>query len=286
MSSPTIEERFALLESQLAAATAAASGNRVDSYRAPKLPAFYKNDPATWFGQVEATFRNARITSQTTMADTVIAGLDSDTAAIISDLIMSPDPVAPYTRIKERIIATFSTSAEAKLRKLLKGQVAAHGKPSHTLALMRNLNNGSCPDNVLRSIFLDLMPEQCRTILAVSKCEELQDLALLADKIVEAVEPVAVHAVAAGPSKPCSISERVDQLARDLARLTTLVERGHQSRSRNRSVGRKAADNRPRNRSRSRDPAGICRLHAKYGDRAFRCIKPCAWSGPPPAPEN
>ncbi|XP_076282231.1 uncharacterized protein LOC143209861 [Lasioglossum baleicum] len=233
---------------------------------------------------VEATFRNARITSQTTMADTVIAGLDTDAAAIISDLIMCPDPVAPYTRIKERIISTFSTSAEAKLRKLLKGQVAANGKPSHTLATMRNLNNGSCPDNVLGSIFLDLMPEQCRAILAASKYDDLQELASLADTIVETIDPAAVNAVAAGKSRPCSMQEQVDQLSRDVAKFFALVDGRHRSRAR--SASRGAADNPLRRRSRSRDPAGLCRLHAKYGDRAFRCIKPCAWSGTPPTSEN
>ncbi|XP_076660154.1 uncharacterized protein LOC143363460 [Halictus rubicundus] len=227
MSQPTPEDRIARLEAELEAARellnarsasdADAFANRVDSYRAPKLPAFFKNDPALWFGQVEASFRNARITSQTTMADTVIAGLDADTASVISDLILSPDPVAPYNRIKERIISTLSTSAETKLRQLLKGQVASHGKPSHILSLMRNLNNGACADNVLKSIFFDLLPEQCRAILVASKHDDLQEMALLADKIVETIQPASasVLAAAADVSRPGSMQEQLDKLFRE-----------------------------------------------------------------------
>ena len=94
---------------------------RIDSYRAPKLPAFYKRDPVLWFAQVEALFRNAKITGQDTKADTVIAVLDADAAAVISDLILAPDPNRPYDNLKERMIVAFSASAETKLRQLLKG---------------------------------------------------------------------------------------------------------------------------------------------------------------------
>ncbi|XP_076298696.1 uncharacterized protein LOC143217888 [Lasioglossum baleicum] len=282
MSLPSIDERIAQLEAKLAAHREAASSSSTDSYRAPKLPVFFKREPKIWFGQVEATFRNARITSQTAMADALIAGLDSETAVVISDLIITPDPVAPYTRIKERIMAMFFT--ESDLRQLLKGLVASHGKPSDTLAIMRSLNNGVYPESVLRSIFLDLMAEQCRAILAASTSDDLQELALLADKIFETINSAAVHAGAAATTRSSSIQEQIDQLTREVASLKASNKRA--SRSRQRNFSQSADGSRSRRHSRSRDPSGFCRIHAKYGERAIRCIKPCAWSGLRRAPGN
>ena len=171
---------------------------RLDAYRAPKLPQFYKTDPTLWFGQVEATFRNANITVQLTKADTVIAALDADAAAVISNLIHAPDREKPYDKIKERMLATFSASAESKLRQLLKGQFATDGKPSLFLARMRNNNHGAaCSDAVLKSIFIESLPVQCRGILVASKLTSLQEIAELADTVVEAMQPARpeIHAV-------------------------------------------------------------------------------------------
>ena len=95
---------------------------RVDHYRVPKMPPFIRNDPGLWFLQVERTLRVARIVADETKADTVVAALDADAIAIIRDiLLIEPPPANQYHLIKERIINAFATSAESKLRRLLKG---------------------------------------------------------------------------------------------------------------------------------------------------------------------
>ena len=160
----TVEEQLAKMRQQIETLQRENGGNdipdqdqllRLDAYRAPKLPPFYKKDPTLWFAQVEATFRNAKITGQLTQADTVITALDPDAAAVISDLIHAPDREKLYDKIKERMLAAFFVSAESKLRQLLKGQFATDGKPSLFLARMRNNNHGAaCSDTVLKSIFI------------------------------------------------------------------------------------------------------------------------------------
>lgn len=65
-----------------------------------------------------------------------------------------------YQRIKDTLISTFSASFEAQIRQLLKGKILNSGKPSHILARIRNLSNGKCSDDVLRTIFLDQLPAQ------------------------------------------------------------------------------------------------------------------------------
>lgn len=46
---------------------------RLDSYRDPKFPQFFRSNPQLGFGQVEASFRNCRISARKTMVDTIIA---------------------------------------------------------------------------------------------------------------------------------------------------------------------------------------------------------------------
>ena len=159
----------------------------IESYRIPKIPTFFRDDPALWFLQIEASFRNARITQDRTKADIVIAALDYEVIPSVRDLISAlPQPDDLYERIKERLVATFSVSAEKRLRQLLKGEVLTDGKPSLTLYRLRNLNDIRCSDAVIKSIFLEQLPSQCRAILASANVEDLQKLAELADQDDEA----------------------------------------------------------------------------------------------------
>lgn len=251
-------------------------------YRAPKISPFFKADPALWFIQVEASLRNAGITNQITMADTVIAHLDIEAVALISDLVATPAPNNQYNIVKERIISTFAVSAEAKLRQLLKGQVTLDGKPSQILARMRNLSGSTCNDSVLRSIFLESLPEQCRAVVAASKSESLQDLAQLADTIMDAYGQSPQYSAISSAVVPSSGSASSQAIASSsttsvLERLIEEIQKlSTQVRSRSRSRGR-SDNSSPRQRSRSRSSDGLCRIHRKYGDKAKHCVKPCSW---------
>ena len=104
-------------------------------------------------------------------------------------LELEPKPADIYSQIKDRLIKSFSVSAETHLRKLLRGEVISEGKPSLLLTRLRALNDGSCTDAVIKSVFLEQMPSQVRAILALSNVEDLQELANLADKIYELSQP-------------------------------------------------------------------------------------------------
>ena len=88
---------------------------------------------------------------------------------------------------------------------ILKGEVLTDGKPSLFLCRMRNLNDGTCSDTVIRSIFLEQLPSQTRAILTSTKIDDLQELAELADEIVQVSNPhntyvAAVSTDTSGPS--------------------------------------------------------------------------------------
>ena len=170
--------------------SASVENQRADVYRAVKLPKFFKEDPTSFFIVAETAFRRAHIRTEATKADYLIASLDRDLVPHIRHITeVEPRPADIYTQIKNRLISGFSISAETRLRRLLRGEVISDGKPSLLLTRLRALNDGSCSDAILKSVFLEQMPSHVRAILAMSNVEDLQELANLADKVSEASQP-------------------------------------------------------------------------------------------------
>ncbi|XP_076383969.1 uncharacterized protein LOC143261351 [Megalopta genalis] len=168
----------------------AAALDKIESYRSPKIPAFYREDPTLWFAMVESTFRTSHITAESTMADSIARELDYEIAATVRDLCLKV-PCLPnvYTLIKERIIAMYGQFSEANLCRLLKGQVLTDGRPSLTLARLKNLNNGACDDGVLMSLFMELIQPAHRPILASTVISDPDKLASVADRLYEYAGP-------------------------------------------------------------------------------------------------
>jgi len=164
---------------------------------------------------------------------------------------------------------------------LLKGQVGFEGKPTHFVAHLRRLNGGMCNDTVLKSILFEQLPETCRGILAASKSEDLQELAELADVIIEQLEPsqssIATIKKPAPANDASNVQSQIDQITKDLADLKVLLNKRF-SRSRSRTPSRSA---RQGSSSRNRDKSGLCWRHKRFGANAHKCEQPCSWPAPP-----
>ena len=160
--------------------------SQISTYRVPKIPPFWRNNPETWFMQVEATFRISNCKTDRTKADYLISALDSEIVDQIGDLISENPPATGYYQsLKDRILSIFSISPEARLRQLLKGQTLGDRKPSQLLNHMRKLSSNQCNATVLRSLFLEQLPESQRAILVAINEPDLQKVAEIADKIAD-----------------------------------------------------------------------------------------------------
>ena len=119
---------------------------------------------------------------------------DHDLISHIKHILeLEPKPHDLYSRIKTRLIASFSILAETRLRRLLRGEVISEGKSPLLLTRLRALNDGCCTDTIIKSVFLEQMSSHIRAILAMSNVEDLQELANLADKVSEASQPLNYH---------------------------------------------------------------------------------------------
>jgi len=244
----------------------------IETARTVKLPPFWKENPALWFAQIEAAFVIARITGDETRFRYTIVNLDQSTLPFVSDILASPPAQGRYETLKARLIASFGETTESKLRRLLRGQEFTDEKPSNVLQRLRNLAQGQCNDSVLGTIFIEHLPENVRTILAISETTDLNKLAAQADKILEVSRPNLatitanqVTQVAAG-NELRDLKQAIEELTRETARM------------RFRGEHRNAQEERPRSLSRARRRRlDLCFYHRRFGEKARNCEDPCAW---------
>lgn len=261
-----------------------------------KLPPFWRASPELWFFQIESQFQVHHISSDATKYHLVVATLDHDTIADVSDIIRSPPASDKYSAIKAAILARLTDSPDAQLHKLLTGLELGDKRPSQLLRHMRSLAGTRVGDDVLRVKWLDLLPTQTRRMLLLIKGQTLEELAAVADEahdigpsiMAASFQPSLVSTPTSGHSSPDQPSDLVAQelaaLRQAIVQLTSLTRDVLQLQSNGGSQrGRSATRSNQQSRSRSFTPGpnartGLCWHHTKHGALAVRCKQPCTFT--------
>ena len=253
-----------------------------------KLPPFWPNDPAVWFAQIEAQFDTRGITSQSTKYYYVVASLQPEIAEVLRDLLLQPPTKDEYDTIKAELITRTSTSEQRRLHQLLISEELGDRKPSQLLRRMKQLlGERSLEASIFRTLFLQRLPTTVQSILATSDGVGIEQLALIADKIMEVSTGPSVQAVSQPkPVESTTQTSEVGELRAMVAKLSTQVgSLAQQLSDRGRSPSRGGASGgfgrgRPRSRSSSRrreynENCGMCWYHWCFADKAKKCNKPC-----------
>ena len=197
-----------------------------------KLPLFWRNDPTIWFARVEAQFQTRQITSQLTKFSYVVSSLQPEIAQEVRDLLISPPAENPYDNLKIELVKRTSESEQKRLHQLLISEELGDKKPSQLLRRMKQLlGENNLEDKILRQLFLQRLPQNVQLILASSSdALDLEQLALIADKILEVAVPHSVSTVNVGAaatqltSVPQSFDSRLGELQSQVSQLTMLVQ--------------------------------------------------------------
>ena len=240
-----------------------------------KLPPFWASDPEVWFAQVEAHFTTRRITAQKTRFDYVVASLSPEIATEIRDLILKPPESNPYNVLKEQLIKRTASSKQRRFQQLFNLEDLGDRKPTQLLRRMQQLvgDRAEVTDGAfLRELFLQRLPPNVRMVLAsTSTTVSLEELAELADKIVE----VAIPTVSATttPQPYSQLLSELEQLRTEVKRLQQSVQTrsrqprgGFTSRSRQSSPAPSQASDAP-----------VCWYHQTFGEAARKCNPPCSF---------
>ncbi|CAI5673605.1 unnamed protein product [Oreochromis niloticus] len=221
-----------------------------------KLPDFWLHDPPSWFVHVEAQFALRGISADDTKYHHVVASLDP----------LDPPAQGKYAALKGLLLRRYALSDAERAEQLLNLSGLGGGT---ALELMENMLSLLGPDDggfLFVHLFLRQPPAAVRAVLANSPLLPAKDycsLAEEADRILLASRTFDVHALAtdssAAPSTPPPASPGAS------APLLTagIATRRHLRKS-------------------------ICFYHQRFGNRAHRCLPPCAFTaqgnGPASAP--
>lgn len=245
------------------------------------LPKFNSTNPDLWFTQVERCFRLNGVVNDVDKFDHVLVQLDGDVMLSVEDLAVTPPENDKFKTLKDRLIATFAQTAESKLRRMLRGEDAAGKRPSAILAHMKHLASGQCGAAVLRSLFLEKMPESIRPVLVVSEVDDLDKLAAMADKMVQATN-MHISRVDSSSSSTFSQPPPTLQSTNDPMNQAIIdaIKTGFSQLQRSRS-GHRRSISRPRraySNENNKSDSTLCYYHERFGDDARKCRAPCSRS--------
>lgn len=255
-----------------------------------RFPQFLSSQPKLYFIQMDAFMKLNRVSSDETKFQYVCAMAPPELHPHMLEVVNDETPPeqrtkTQYEQFKERVMQSFDRSAESRVRELLQQHGLGNQKPSQYLLSMKNLAAGECNDRMLKSLFLEQLPEWVRSILVVADEDDLTKLAALADKIMEssprAAYPVVteLHGEAQLPAPAImAITSSNEALRQLITRLEQQVrELREEVRGEQRSRSRSRSQHNSRQRSSSRRSNGLCFYHSKHGASAIKCVAPCNW---------
>ncbi|EZA48265.1 hypothetical protein X777_14097 [Ooceraea biroi] len=260
----------------------AARQQNISAAQTVRLPPFWRDNPTIWFAQVEATFAIHRITGDESRFRYIVLHADQSVFPFVADLITEPPVQNKYAMLKERICTVLGETSATKIRKLLGSHEMGDEKPSIFLQRLRNLAAGQVTDEILKSIFMEQLPQNVRTILAISEIKDLAKLAAQADKIVEMARPgtAAIQATSERKDKDGKLLQEIAELKQQVKKLTMRGKYRQRSQSRRRSENRSGGRGRSRHRNDEDTSTEYCYYYNKFGDKAFKCTQPCSYKKP------
>lgn len=251
-------------------------GQATEVYRVGvRVPAFWPEKPAVWFAQIESQFSISNITTDATKFNYVVAQLESQYAAEVEDVIISPPATDKYKKLKEELIKRLSVSRQKKVKQLLSQEELGDRRPSQFLRHLRNLAGPNIPDEFLLSIWTNRLPNNVQYVVASKPNDSLEELADLADRVYDLSSPHQVAATSASDPQLATLVRQVSELTREMKELKSQLHGSRQSRSKNRSSSRSRNRSSTKRSQSSYRKYPECWYHAKFRERATRCVQPC-----------
>nr|XP_050028281.1 uncharacterized protein LOC126523748 [Dermacentor andersoni] len=209
--------------------------------------------------------------SDRTRYDYVVAHLDARYANEVRDILANPPTANLYEHLKTELIRRLSLSEDQKLRQLQSAELAER-KPSQLLGHMRALaGNMEAQDSLQRTLSLQRLPPHVQEVLQAQLPLPLDQLAGIADRVIEVPLPPlspTVQAVAA-PLNTMKVARHTDDINRQLSSIQRRLDqhlptRHSQSRGQNTTPSQQPGDD------------DRCYYHRRFGDRARQCRPPCS----------
>ena len=230
-----------------------------------KLPPFWGKDPVLWFAQVDKQFKAKHVMDSTCKYELVVANLDPEAAEIVRELIIQTPKVLPYETLRSAMIARTTLSNQERIRQLISNEPLGDQKPSTLLRKLRVLVEGSGAENILKTLFLNRLPSNVRTILSAMSDKTLDELASSADEMVE----IAKESIMEVESQDCSLLAEIEKLRREVADLSRQINQTNQESRNLKHLSMQSKD--------ETEGSDTCWYHQTFGQKATKCKSPCKY---------
>jgi len=151
-----------------------------------RIPEFTPANPELWFSIIDRSFQAAGIVVDATKFGYALAAIVPRYMTEIRDIIMNPPAECAYETLKTELIKCLSLSQEHKTRRLLEHEEIGDRKPSQFLRHLRGLAGSVIEDGMLLTVWLSRLPAYVQPHLVARTQDTLEQLADIADAIVEA----------------------------------------------------------------------------------------------------
>lgn len=234
-----------------------------------KIPPFWEDDPAMWFAQIEMQFIMNGVSQDTTKFYYIASTLNQKQATEVRDIILNPPESNKYEKLKTELIRRLSSSEEQKLKQLLQREEIGDRTASQFLRYIRSLANDKLPESLLKTLWISRLPTNTQGILATIGEKSLDDMAVIADKILETHQSGQYVAVASTSSEKHikSLEKEIDDLRIEIRSLIRQRSNTHE---------------RFRSKSRNRNDPKLCYYHNRFGSKARKCRQPCSYNSENP----
>ncbi|XP_047004790.1 uncharacterized protein LOC124623041 [Schistocerca americana] len=132
-----------------------------------KIPPFWSEKPEIWFYQAEALFSICKIVTEESKFNHLVSQLEPKYIENIWDIICGTD-ANKYSLAKECLLNIFKESEDKRIKRLVTGIDLGDQKPSQLLRKMQALAGVDVSEKVLKTLWLEKLPDSIRNILIVS----------------------------------------------------------------------------------------------------------------------
>jgi hypothetical protein len=219
---------------------------------------------------VEAQFMVRAITDPVDRYYVVMAALSEQQSELVSNILDEEPTADSYQLLKAALLSSHTLTPYQMVDRLVSMEALGGRKPSELMAAMQKLRPPK-DEHFFVYHFLQRLPKEVRILLAHDDFADLRKLAEKADGLMAIHQPHTpdVTAVAAAAAD-LAIAEQ-DSVA---AATSRAAGRGKDKRKKSKGGSRR----------RSRSPAEypqspLCFYHIRFGDKAHKCVEPCAWPG-------
>jgi hypothetical protein len=269
-----------------------AQRNRTHESTHLKLPQFWVEDPEMWFFQSENELALNDIMDEQTRYRHLLKALPQTILAKVREVVMAqPRPINPYSELKRAILERTGLSNRERYMTILSQQPIGDQKPSEILRHFRQLIP-DIPEDMLRELFLQKLPNNCQQILAAGSTTSVNQLAQQADKILEISNAQSINSVEQQPNEQVTLMKNMVETMAELQTQINEIRLNNQNtnhfrQSRQETAGRgrggfrgrggqgRESPERHREISLERQnpkPGEKCWYCTTFGSRAFKCF--------------